>query len=91
MIIVVLSAVVCYVMIMPIAQKWRDSPTYVTIADTNFPIWEVDFPAVTICSNNKVMNGTLNFLWKKHYSNYSRYAFLKALASQVHFDNGPER
>ena len=79
------------IMIMPITQKWRNSPTYVTIADTNFPIWNMDFPAVTICSNNKVMNGTLDILWKRDYSNYSRYAFLNALASQVYVDNQPEK
>ena len=78
-------------MILPIAQKWRDSPTYVTIADTNYPIWEVDFPAVTICSNNKVMNSTLEILWEANYKNYSRYAFFQALASQIYFDNQPER
>lgn len=83
----------CWAMIFPITQKWRESPTYVTIADTNFPIWKIDFPAVTICSNNKVMNGTINYLWNaNNYSgaDYNRYAFLQALASEVYFDNYPE-
>ncbi len=39
------------VLILPIYLKWRNSPTYTSIKTTNYPVWDIPFPGVTICSN----------------------------------------
>lgn len=39
----------------PIINKYNDSPTIISPKTTNYPIWNIYFPAVTICSNNKLM------------------------------------
>ena len=39
---------------MPQYNKWMYNPIIRSIEDTYYPIGEINFPAVTICSNNKV-------------------------------------
>ena len=46
----------------PIYVKYRDHPTVTTIIETNYPVYKVDFPAVTICSNNKIIEKSLERL-----------------------------
>ena len=50
------SVVFCLMIIVPIVQKFDKDPTIISIEDTNYPVWKVNFPAVTICSNNKVVS-----------------------------------
>ena len=38
----------------PLYNKWMYNPIIRSIEDTNYGIENIDFPAVTICSNNKV-------------------------------------
>lgn len=38
----------------PIYNKWLNLPMMTSIKSTNYPIWNISFPAVTICSNNKI-------------------------------------
>ena len=38
----------------PLYNKWMYTPIIRSIETTNYPIENIDFPAVTICSNNKV-------------------------------------
>ena len=40
----------------PLYNKWMYTPIIRSIETTNYPIENIDFPAVTICSNNKVLN-----------------------------------
>ena len=40
-------------------------PTLTTLDSTNHPVWEIDFPAVTICSPNKVVQQKLETLAQK--------------------------
>ena len=47
------------VFIYPIYDKWRLDPTITTVDDTNYPIWKIYFPAVTICTNNKIVKTRL--------------------------------
>ena len=49
------SCVLCGVLIAPIYDKWRTQPTFTSIATTNYAVWNIHFPAVTICSNNRVV------------------------------------
>ena len=38
----------------PLYNKFRDKPIIRSVEDLHYPIENIDFPAVTICSNNKV-------------------------------------
>ncbi len=49
------SVALCAYSIAPIYDKWVNTPTITSIATTNYAIWNIHFPAVTICSNNKVV------------------------------------
>ena len=40
-------------------EKWINFPTITSILQTNYPISNIPFPAVTICSNNKVFRDKL--------------------------------
>lgn len=51
--------------ILPIWIKWNSQPTLTTLDSTNHPVWEIDFPAVTICSPNKVLQAKLEDLAAK--------------------------
>ena len=53
------SLFLCGYMIWPIYTKWQENPTITSIASTNYAIWNIHFPAVTICSNNKVVKKNL--------------------------------
>ncbi len=44
---------------MPIMRKWHNSPTFTSIKTTNFPVWEIPFPGVTVCSNIVVEDNQL--------------------------------
>ena len=50
------SVIFCVTMIVPLVNKFDTDPTIISIEDTNYPVWKVPFPAVTICSNNKVIH-----------------------------------
>ncbi len=45
------AVVLNLVLVAPIYSKWRNSPTYTSINTTNYPVWDIPFPGVTICSN----------------------------------------
>ena len=54
-----------FIFINPIYTKWSTNPTIVSPESTNYAIWNIYFPAVTICSNNKVLDGQLRRIVKK--------------------------
>ncbi len=38
-------------------MKWQFyAPTVTSIDSTNYPIWNIYFPAITVCSNNKIVS-----------------------------------
>ncbi len=51
MILVFFGFFLCGFLIVPIMRKWHNSPTFTSIKTTNFPVWEIPFPGVTVCSN----------------------------------------
>lgn len=56
----------------PIYHKWQVVPTITTVETTNYPIWNIHFPAVTICSNNKVVMTQFNRIFLgDHWKNMS--------------------
>lgn len=55
----VVGIVVSVLLVLPVYNKWSSTPLTTTVGSTSFPIWNVNFPAVTICSNNKVYTEAL--------------------------------
>lgn len=49
-----LSLIFTVVLMLLVYNRYRTTPTITTIETNNFPIWNVNFPAVTICEINKV-------------------------------------
>lgn len=49
-----LSLIFAVALMLLVYQRFRTTPTITTIETNNFPIWNVNFPAVTICDINKV-------------------------------------
>ena len=47
------SVVTCTIIIMKTYGKWQSSPVIVTFNEKLTPIWEIPFPAVTICPETK--------------------------------------
>ena len=42
-------------MIWGLVEKFDNSPIIMSIEETNYPVYKVQFPAVTICSNSRVV------------------------------------
>ena len=55
----VIAYILAYVFIEPIYQQSLNSPTITSLSTTTYPIWNIHFPAVSICSNNKVRSRQL--------------------------------
>jgi len=56
----------CFYGMQPIYQKWQNSPTITSIEDTNYAVWNINFPAVTVCSNNKAVKKKVAAVVKKN-------------------------
>ncbi|XP_049294259.1 pickpocket protein 28-like [Anopheles funestus] len=57
----ILSIYGCGSLIQTVYDKWRRDPVVVTFAEKPTPIYDIPFPAVTICSITKVKSNVLNF------------------------------
>lgn len=49
-----MGAIVAVLLIGLIYERFQSTPTITTVETYNYPIWNVKFPAVTICNINKV-------------------------------------
>ena len=58
------SCILCGVLVYPIYSKWQNTPTITSVEETNYAIWNIYFPAVTVCSNNKVVQSQIESLLK---------------------------
>lgn len=45
---------VAIVMMKIVWLRYKGSPTVTSVDTTNYPVWNIPFPAVTLCDNNKV-------------------------------------
>ena len=84
-------------MVVPLYTKWQTQPTITTVFETNYPIWNINFPAITICSNNKIVKDSFNSLlrkdpWKNLTNGNDNFTenFYDALKGTVLFDDDPE-
>lgn len=51
----------CSIMIHKIYEKWQLSPVIVSFAEKSTPVWQIPFPAVTICPETKATMEYVNF------------------------------
>lgn len=56
-----LSAIACAGFILKVMVKWNEAPIVITFAEKSTPVWEIPFPAVTICPETKADVVKLNF------------------------------
>lgn len=52
---------VCIVMILRMYDKWQKAPVIVSFATKETPIFQIPFPAVTICPESKSDQTRLNY------------------------------
>uniref|UniRef100_A0A182QS19 Pickpocket n=1 Tax=Anopheles farauti TaxID=69004 RepID=A0A182QS19_9DIPT len=56
-----LSVYGCGRLIQNIYRKWEQTPVIVSFAEKSTPVWQIPFPAVTICPETKTRSEYLNF------------------------------
>ncbi|KYN32298.1 Sodium channel protein Nach [Trachymyrmex septentrionalis] len=61
-----LSIVFCVIWMLRLWANYSNNPIVTTIYTSN-PIWDVSFPAITICNNNKVYRPHADFIAKNLY------------------------
>ncbi|KAG7312367.1 hypothetical protein JYU34_001855 [Plutella xylostella] len=69
--------VLCAGLIRKVWIKWNESPVIVSFAETSTPVWQIPYPAVTVCFETKAMQTRFNFTEYYHlYYNESTLANL---------------
>ncbi|XP_058461711.1 pickpocket protein 28-like [Malaya genurostris] len=56
----------CGRLIQNVYRKWEQTPVIVSFSEKSTPIWQIPFPAVTICPETKVKSQYLNFTTSYH-------------------------
>ena len=87
-----------YLLYTPFLHTWNNEPTVIGIDQADFPVEKIPFPAITICSNNKVVYRQLESVlrtqpWKglnKSILNFEE-DFISALTALVTAQNDPQR
>ncbi|KAL6428931.1 hypothetical protein ACFW04_008030 [Cataglyphis niger] len=62
------SIIFCVILMLRLWDNYSNNPIVTTIDTTN-PIWNVSFPGVTICNNNKVYRPHADIIAKNLYAN----------------------
>jgi amiloride-sensitive sodium channel len=50
----IICITVAAIMMRIVWLRFDESPTVTTVETTTYPIWNLPFPAVTLCNNNKI-------------------------------------
>ena len=87
-----------YLLYTPFLNAWFYEPTVISIDQADFPVEKIPFPAITICSNNKIVYRQLESVlrtqpWKglnKSIINFEVY-FISALTALVTAQDDPQR
>ncbi|XP_044272487.1 pickpocket protein 28-like [Tribolium madens] len=61
-----ISLYICVSLIIQTWIKWDQSPVLVSFAQSPTPVWQVPFPAITICSETKARQRVYNFTYYYH-------------------------
>ena len=48
-----------YLLYTPFLEKWIYTPVYMAVDSSSFDVGQIPFPAITICSNNKIVERQL--------------------------------
>jgi amiloride-sensitive sodium channel len=56
-----LSSSVAAYYIYQIWDKWNNSPVFVSLNEVPTPVWNIPFPAVTICPQTRVKKAVFNY------------------------------
>lgn len=59
--VVVLSVLACGMLIQKVYHKWANNPVIVSYDDTATKVWNIPFPAITICPEAKFKVDIMNF------------------------------
>ena len=86
-----------YLLYTPILHDWYYNPVRHDLDKTDFYVKELPFPAVTICSNNKIVNRQLESVlltqpWKGYNKSIPNFAedFKSALTALVIAQDSPQ-
>ena len=60
----IICVTVATIMMKIVWTRFGESPTVTTVETTTYPIWNIPFPAVTLCNNNKVYKSAAHTLAK---------------------------
>ncbi|CAH4030048.1 unnamed protein product [Pieris brassicae] len=72
---------VCGSTMMKVFKKWAENPVIVSFAETSTPVWQIPYPAVTVCSETKVKQTKFNFT--KYYHIYRHETAVANLSAEV--------
>lgn len=57
-----LISVVCFIIfLVHLFNRWERGPLFAGLAEKSQPIWDIPFPAVTICPETKAKTSHINF------------------------------
>ena len=80
----------------PVYTKLVNVPMMTSIKTKSYPIWNIDFPAVTICSNNKIVIRQVDEMlkdepWKSLSNSNSNFKdnLLSALVVVMNLESNP--
>ena len=79
-----------YLLYTPYLEKWFYSPVYMAVDSSSYDVAKIPFPAITICSNNKIVERQLESVlltqpWRGYAKKDPKFAesFKKALTAIV--------
>ena len=81
-----------FVLLSPLVEKFLKTKTITSVQTTNYPISEIDFPAISVCSNTRVSSSRYEAVIKNSklpWKNLTEYHDVKVkpvIANLVMFD-----
>ena len=81
-----------FVLLSPLVEKFLKTKTITSIQTTNYPISEIDFPAISVCSNTRVSKSRYEAAMKnsklpwKNLTDFYNVQVSQVVASLVMFD-----
>ncbi|XP_023321954.1 uncharacterized protein LOC111696554 isoform X2 [Eurytemora carolleeae] len=84
-------ALVCLILLFkPIMDKYNNTPTITTVETTNYPISNIDFPGVTVCSNIRVsLRSLLEATQKPPWNKYNTTLKNQMILSLLKYNTDP--
>ena len=87
-----------YLLYTPFLDAWYNEPTVIATDQADFPVEKIPFPAITICSNNKIVYRQLESVlrippWKSLNKSVPNFEedFTRALTALVTAQDDPQR